>query len=585
MISALWSQFEGQSIDNSFRLTRLIGVGGFGAVFLADHVVEARFVRRVAVKLLESQPESFERQFAELITATTLQHPHLLRCFHAGSVTFGQAKLLYLVMEIAEESLEARIEKAVLRFQEAIILTQDLASALAFLHQQKRIHRDLKPGNVLRVGETWKLADFGTVRQSAGIGISQTTGFTGTIAYMPPESFDGIVSPAWDMWSLGVLVLEALTGRTPYRDATGHEMMRAILTEAPTIPPDLPRPFGEIVRGCLIKDSRERWSAQRVIESLTRHWHDEAAERTVASRPAPRQPAPPTVAERRSSPVVVPPPPGPVVKRRNLAWVVILAAIVVITASVWVVLSGGKHATEATKSPPSTPTSTGPTRVNPKDGLTYLWIPPGTFVMGCSPGDGECWPEEGPAHEVTITKGVWIGQTLVTQNTYQRIAGTNPSVSKGANLPVTNVNWNEALGYCQTVGMRLPTEAEWEYAARAGSTQSRYGNLDQIAWYKDNSGDRIHEVGQKQSNAWGLYDMLGDAEQWTGDWFDENYYNRRENRDPMGPPTGLYRVLRGGGYFWSARYARASTRQHSVPVWAVGTEKYQKDVGFRCAGD
>ena len=112
MISALWSQFEGQSIENSFRLTRLIGVGGFGGVFLGDHVVEGHFVRRVAVKLIESQPGSFERQLGELITATTLQHSNLLRCFHAGSVTFGQAKLLYMVMEIAEESLETRLEKA-----------------------------------------------------------------------------------------------------------------------------------------------------------------------------------------------------------------------------------------------------------------------------------------------------------------------------------------------------------------------------------------------------------------------------------------------------------------------------------------
>src|ERR1039457_3570888 len=288
MISALWSQFEGQSIENSFRLTQLIGVGGFGGVFLADHVVERRFVRRVAVKLIESKPESFERQLGELITATTLQHPHLLRCFHAGSVTFGQAKLLYLVMEIAEESLEARLEKVLLPGQEAIVLTQDIASALAFLHQQKLVHRDLKPGNILRVGEAWKLSDFGTVRQSGGAGVpSHTRGFTGTIAYMPPESFDGTVSAAWDMWSLGVLVLEALTGQTPFGDVTEQQLMRAIFTEAPIIPSDLPQPFGEIVRGCLTKDYRERWSAQRVIEALRLHWHAEEAERTAAARQGP----------------------------------------------------------------------------------------------------------------------------------------------------------------------------------------------------------------------------------------------------------------------------------------------------------
>jgi serine/threonine protein kinase len=293
MISALWSQFEGQSIENSFQLKQLIGVGGFGGVFLADHVVEGRFVRRVAVKLLLSQPESFERQLGELITATTLQHPHLLRCFHAGSVTFGHTKLLYLVMEIAEESLETRLKKLRLPAQEAIVLTQDIASALAFLHQQKLVHRDLKPGNILRVGQTWKLSDFGTVRQSAGGATSHTEGLTGTIAYMPPESFDGTVSPAWDMWSLGVLVLEALTGQTPFGDAAGRQLMRAILTEDPIIPPDLPQPFGEIVRGCFTKEYRERWSAQRVIEALRKHWLAEEAERTAAGRQAAQEDLPP----------------------------------------------------------------------------------------------------------------------------------------------------------------------------------------------------------------------------------------------------------------------------------------------------
>jgi len=152
-----------------------------------------------------------------------------------------------------------------------------------------------------------------------------------------------------------------------------------------------------------------------------------------------------------------------------------------------------------------------PTRVNPKDGLTYVWIPPGKFQMGCSAGDAECFDNEKPAHQVTIAKGFWLGRTSVTQQAYQRVTGKNPASHKGANLPVEEVDWNEAQAYCKAIGGRLPTEAEWEYAARAGSTGVRYGNLDEIAWYDKNSGNQSQEVGQKSPNAFGLYDMLGNT--------------------------------------------------------------------------
>ena len=258
-------------------------------------------------------------------------------------------------------------------------------------------------------------------------------------------------------------------------------------------------------------------------------------------------------------------------------------------------------------------------KVNPKDGLKYVWIEPGSFEMGCSPGDTACFDYEKPAHPVTITKGFWMGQTAVTVGAYQRYAqatgkrmppdrdSTGFTVNAAAgndSLPVVAITWDEAVGYCGWAGMRLPTEAEWEYAARAGTKGPRYGNVDEIAWYADNSGrtridstaiastDRANyakrlfdngngprPVGQKLPNPWGLYDMLGNAWQWVADWYGEKYDQSSEPQDPSGPPVGQYRTLRGGSWFDYPRYARVSYRYKNAPG-----ARYNS-IGVRCVGE
>jgi serine/threonine-protein kinase len=217
----------------------------------------------------------------------------------------------------------------------------------------------------------------------------------------------------------------------------------------------------------------------------------------------------------------------------------------------------------------------GDTKINQKDGLIYVWIPPGTFMMGCSSGDGECG---GPAaHKVTLTKGYWMGQTEVTQEAYEKVAGSNPSTFKGRHLPVEMVSWNEAQAYCGKIGMRLPTEAEWEYAARAGNADSRYGALDAVGWYQSNSGGKTHEVSSKQINAFGLYDMLGNVWEWVADWYGS--YPAGPVSDPLGPPTGQLRVLRGGSWDYPPTYARASARYWDPPGYRYN------NFGFRCVGE
>jgi len=221
------------------------------------------------------------------------------------------------------------------------------------------------------------------------------------------------------------------------------------------------------------------------------------------------------------------------------------------------------------------------TRINSKDGLTYVWIPPGKFTMGCSPGPdlsgySRCFDGESPPHEVTITKGFWMGQTEVTQEAYQRVIGSNPSLRKGLQLPVESATWSQAQAYCEAVGMRLPTEAEWEFAACAGSTAVSYGDPDTIAWYSRNSGNRTHEVGQKRPNAFGLYDMLGNVWEFVADWFDKTYYTQSPTTDPPGPANGQLRVVRGAAYYSSYEFIHASVRLGQPSNF---------NTGFRCAGE
>jgi formylglycine-generating enzyme required for sulfatase activity len=217
------------------------------------------------------------------------------------------------------------------------------------------------------------------------------------------------------------------------------------------------------------------------------------------------------------------------------------------------------------------------TKVNHIDGLAYVWISPGAFRMGCSPDDSECFDNEKPPHSVTLTKGFWIGQTPVTQAAYTKVAGNDPSTYHGAQLPVEEVTWDAAAAYCERVKMRLPTEAEWEYAARGGVAGSRYATLENIAWYNHDAASSTHDVAQKQPNAFGLYDMLGNVREWVADWYGP--YDAAEAVDPRGPQTGEFRVGRGGSWYDSAQTARASSRGNNGGGCGPACH------GFRCAAN
>lgn len=203
-------------------------------------------------------------------------------------------------------------------------------------------------------------------------------------------------------------------------------------------------------------------------------------------------------------------------------------------------------------------------------GMNMVWIAPGSFQMGDSTGKGDA--DEKPVHEVRLTAGCWIGESEVTQGQWQEVMGNNPSRFKGESLPVENVSWDGATDFCRKLtereraagrllaGMeyRLPTEAQWEYACRAGSTGDYTGDLDAVAWHGTNSGATTHQVKTKQPNAWGLYDMHGNVWEWCSDWYAS--YSGGMQTDPKGPETGTYRAGRGGSWFSTRRYNRSATR-------------------------
>jgi formylglycine-generating enzyme required for sulfatase activity len=222
--------------------------------------------------------------------------------------------------------------------------------------------------------------------------------------------------------------------------------------------------------------------------------------------------------------------------------------------------------------------------LNPADKLSYVWIPAGTFMMGCSAQDSECKDDEKPSPPVSIDKCFYLGQTEVTVAAYQRFAATHSRQSPAGDdaLPVSGVSWADAKAYCAAVSGRLPTEAEWEYAARGGISQPYYGVISQIAWYAGNSGDVPHAVGKKQPNAFGLYDMLGNVSEWVLDrYYDKYSFDSVATGPDVEQPllANALAVARGGFWESDASALRVSRRM------AQEKEGDQIPIGFRCASD
>ncbi len=215
------------------------------------------------------------------------------------------------------------------------------------------------------------------------------------------------------------------------------------------------------------------------------------------------------------------------------------------------------------------------------DGMEFVWVPPGEFRMGSK--SSEANDNERSRTRVQISRGYWLGKYEVTEVEWEAVMGTKHWMFSGCvNCPAVGISWDDVQEFIEKmntrsggVRYRLPTEAEWEYAARAGTIRDRHSeDLDAIAWYDGNSGDRIHPVGQKVPNAWGLYDMLGNVEEWVEDWYVDDLPGGSVT-DPRGPRLGSYRVGRGGSWIYGASHCRSSYRRR----YFFGNR--HTDLGFR----
>lgn len=434
-------------------------------------------------------------------------------------------------------------------------ILKPVADAVAFLHSNRITHLDIKPGNIMfRSNGEPVLIDFGLAKHYDRRGNATTT--VRTLAYSagfsPAEQYVGLkqFSPQSDVYALAATFANMLTGKTP-PEAIDLEFS---LNDWSVCLPEEVRPA--VVHAMAYSRKDRTLSVRDFVKELYGN------EPSVVEKPVSQPAAEPTVESKTE---VI----GEGKKSTKKWW--IIAACVAVAAVVGIVCAKFL----SVESAPQLVAVEG-SQTFTVNGVKFTMVPVegGTFTMGATSeqvGDAEV--DENPAHQVTLSD-YYIGQTEVTQALWEAVMGSNPSDSKGDNLPVERVSWNDCQVFIQKLNQltgkqfRLPTEAEWEYAARGGRKSRGYkyaggNNIDLVAWYCDNSGYETHPVATKQANELGVYDMSGNVCEWCSDWCDG--YQSSSQSDPQGPSSGSRRVYRGGGCYDGAGDCRVSSRGNGTP--------------------
>jgi formylglycine-generating enzyme required for sulfatase activity len=542
-----------------------IGRGGMGAVYRAW---DPELQREVAIKAMEMPPAAAgeddealrERFLREARTAAKLTHPHIA----AVHDVLREGNTAYIVMELIRgSSLDARVKPGApydASFTARVV--RESADALDFAHRNGVVHRDIKPANIL-LDETGrvKLVDFGIARlvdAATASGNLTAPGTTlGTVGHMAPEQLRGDpVDGRADQFSLGVVAYQLATGRKPFDAdtwiAVSHKILNVEPEPAVRINPALKAATGAAIARALSKAPEQRFAT---CAEFAR-----AFEGAASTAPA---------------------------KRSSAGWIAAAAAVLALVAAGIYWTRDAQPGAVTSKAAPDPgkaevkpeakaeaakeETKTAKQESDPlhlRAGdvtIDFAAIPAGQFMMGNDAGYAD--QREKPRHLVRITRPFYLSETEVTRRQWHAVMGGAAPKPDEADLPQLGVSYLDATAFLGKLNARadgfryrLPTEAEWEYAARAGSKEDLYGDLHRIAWHQSGNVLGPTRAGSMEPNAWSLQDTIGNAWEWVADWFDEEYYAKSPRDDPQGPGKGEYRVLRGGSYNSQGMILRASYR-------------------------
>lgn len=593
-----------------YRLIRKIGVGGMGEVYLARH---SKMQRDAAIKFLSPElvrskaaRKRFER---EVETIARLQHPNIVAAYDANEID-GR---FFLVLEFAPgRDLQQVVRTSgPLSCAAALAAVKQAAIGLGYAHSQNVIHRDVKPSNLMinDQGDV-KVLDLGLARthiEATELTVSHA--MMGTAAFMAPEQAKNprTADNRADIYALGCTLYYLLTGDAPYEADSAIDMALAHRTEPfPTLSRKVTgnTQVNQLLEKMTAKDPADRFAnMQQVIDAIETI---ESAGNTFSTQSP--------VASSRQMWLVV----------AGLLFAALLGfgAYAMLPAKTSQPIAQQEDAEVSEQDDTAeakTPTDSTKSNIKPIE-VAMQRIRPGEFFMGAAENDDEASANEKPRHKVQFVDPFLIGAHEITVAEFREVLPdaklqTGPfsqprnvgsEAGDSATLPVSGVSWMTAVAFCNELskrnglppyyeikkesvvvnggnGFRLPTEAEWEYACRAGTTtrfcvDEESTKLADVAWFADNAHGKVKPVGTKKPNAWGLYDMHGNAPEWVWDRYDPEYYAKSTAINPTGSGAGNQRVYRGG----SARDSRGQLRSSARGVLG-GHYGVLDEVGFRVA--